>query len=168
MSCSSLSLSNIYNPCPCPCLCPHRCLALHLSNRILEKSLFLVISATILPKRLGPWRDTSDCIQEKSLTPVPNVTLNESIQLNWNDTRWKSMPIKRMKPYKCDQCAYSSTMAQNLKNHKRLHSGEKPHSCDRCDYSSKAAGTLRRHKRLHTGEKPHSCAQCNFKWKHLT
>merc|ERR1711963_721654 len=43
------------------------------------------------------------------------------------------------KPYECDQCKYSSKMAQNLKAHKLTHSGEKPCACDRCKYSSKTA-----------------------------
>ena len=69
----------------------------------------------------------------------------------------------RLKSHKkCDQCAYSLIMAQNLKNHKQVHSGEKPYSCDRCDFSSKASGNLKQHKRLHTGEKPFSCDRCNY------
>merc|ERR1711954_601331 len=61
------------------------------------------------------------------------------------------------KPYVCDQCKYSSKMAQNLKAHKLTHSGEKPCDCDRCKYSSKTAQNLKTHKLTHSGEKPYAC-----------
>ena len=56
------------------------------------------------------------------------------------------------KPYKCDQCKYSSKTAQNLKTHKLTHSGEKPCACDQCKYSSKAAQNLKTHKLTHRGD----------------
>ena len=40
------------------------------------------------------------------------------------------------KPYECDQCKYSSKMAQNLKSHKQTHIGEKPYDFDQCKYSA--------------------------------
>ena len=39
------------------------------------------------------------------------------------------------KPFVCTQCSYSSTTADNLKTHLRIHSGEKPFSCTQCEFS---------------------------------
>ena len=68
-----------------------------------------------------------------------------------------SLTHSRGKPYKRDQCKYSSKTTQNLKTHKLTHSGEKHSACDLFKYSSKTAQNLKPHKLTHSGEKPSAC-----------
>ncbi|KAI1699527.1 c2H2-type zinc-finger domain-containing protein [Ditylenchus destructor] len=49
------------------------------------------------------------------------------------------------KPYKCDQCSYSSARSSNLVVHKRTHSGEKPYKCDFCSYRCVSGSDLKKH-----------------------
>jgi len=66
------------------------------------------------------------------------------------------------RPFKCDQCDYSSTTKCSLTVDKRKHSGEKPFKCDHCDYAAANSSHLKVHKRTHSGEKPFKCDQCDY------
>ena len=67
-----------------------------------------------------------------------------------------------IKSNKCNQCAFASSYAGNLRQHLKTHSGEKSNKCSQCDYTSSQAGNLRTHLRIHSGEKPNKCNQCGF------
>ena len=60
------------------------------------------------------------------------------------------------KTYKCNQCGFSSNAPSMLKNHMRVHSGEKPFVCSQCNYSCTEAGSLKVHMRIHSGDKLYS------------
>ena len=66
------------------------------------------------------------------------------------------------KPFVCTQCSYSSTTADNLKTHLRIHSGEKPFSCTQCEFSCTRVSYLKKHMLEHSGEKPFRCDQWNY------
>ena len=52
------------------------------------------------------------------------------------------MTHKEERPFKCDDCDYSSSQKSNLRKHIMTHTGEKPFKCDDCGYSSSNKGKL--------------------------
>ncbi|XP_044268484.1 zinc finger protein 679-like isoform X21 [Tribolium madens] len=62
--------------------------------------------------------------------------------------------------YFCDICGKILTTNTSLKNHKKVHSGEKNFVCEVCGKAFLARYTLRNHIRVHTKEKPYKCIEC--------
>ena len=72
---------------------------------------------------------------------------------NANVKIMKKMTDNIVKLNKCNQCEYTSSRAENLRQHLKTHSGEKLNKCKQCDYASSRAGHLRTHLKTHSGEK---------------
>lgn len=53
-----------------------------------------------------------------------------------------------------------------MKNHSKVHSGERPHKCETCKQGFARLDTLRHHMLIHSGEKPYSCDVCNMPFRH--
>jgi uncharacterized Zn-finger protein len=66
------------------------------------------------------------------------------------------------RPFSCSECGKDFKRRSNLKQHERVHTGEKPFACPRCDFRYSRKGHLTRHLRAHTGEKPFECSYCDF------
>ena len=54
-----------------------------------------------------------------------------------------------IKSNKCNQCAFASSYAGNLRQHLKTHSGEKSNKCSQCDYASSRASVLKTHFKMH-------------------
>nr|XP_037275615.1 zinc finger protein 569-like [Rhipicephalus microplus] len=59
-----------------------------------------------------------------------------------------------------DSCAYATDFISNLKQHYRVHTGERPFQCPLCTQSFTQKASLNTHLRIHTGERPHKCHFC--------
>ena len=64
------------------------------------------------------------------------------------------------KPFECKQCGRCFSQTVHLRIHKRVHTGEKPYECKQCGKRFSQSWNLRTHKRVHTGEKPYECKHC--------
>lgn len=62
--------------------------------------------------------------------------------------------------YKCTYCNKTFAAPSDVKEHERIHTGEKPHKCTYCDKGFPRQSHLKRHELIHTGASPHKCKYC--------
>ncbi|XP_072049916.1 uncharacterized protein [Amphiura filiformis] len=63
------------------------------------------------------------------------------------------------KPYKCSHCGKGFIQSSNCRLHERTHTGEKPFKC-RCGRAFIKSSNLKLHMRTHTKERPYQCMGC--------
>ncbi|CAH1792018.1 unnamed protein product, partial [Owenia fusiformis] len=75
---------------------------------------------------------------------VPCSICNQTFQSNYH----LKMHHKRVhdKKVQCEHCGKSFGMPQDLKEHVRIHTGERPYKCEICDKSFAQGGSLYKHK----------------------
>jgi len=70
-----------------------------------------------------------------------------------------------LRPFACtfEGCGYRATKQRYLREHARVHSGERPYKCTwpGCTYAAAGQGhiDIKRHIRTHTGDKPYPCTE---------
>ncbi|KAK1797485.1 hypothetical protein P4O66_008342 [Electrophorus voltai] len=72
------------------------------------------------------------------------------------------------KPFACPECGERFRHAARLKSHRLSHSGaQSPFPCPQCGKGFPVLSGLKRHQRVHTGESPYACPQCGRRFKEL-
>ncbi|KAK7070542.1 hypothetical protein SK128_007791 [Halocaridina rubra] len=94
--------------------------------------------------------------QEAPSELAADVTTDGRIDLNYylqQAIQSASMP--------CPLCKKEFKSQSGLRDHIRLHTGERPFECEFCQMNFARASHLKRHRRMHTGEKPFMCRICS-------
>lgn len=96
--------------------------------------------------------------QEETVKSDPEVMIkecSESEKSSHRQTRWSEG-----RKYPCPTCGKVFRIPALLRNHERVHTGERPYLCSLCTRSFTQMYALRNHEQQHRGESPYPCEQC--------
>lgn len=94
-----------------------------------------------------------------------NQTINghcDSLVSHSKSCTFASRPDIIMYKFVCYNCDYHAHTSDRMRNHIRIHIGEKPYNCKYCNYSCVQSSAMKIHLRIHSGEKPFKCSQCDY------
>lgn len=147
----------------------------------MERDGFDECSALDRPAGTYPWE--VDGLEQPSLPYNTSASLGHHLLLDQSDGStqyWKAeesptscLPFQDPEPYDrhspsafdskpflCFACPKQFRRATDLKEHLRVHTGERPFGCEVCGKRFTQSSALATHRRLHTGEKPFECTVC--------
>ncbi|XP_031603661.1 zinc finger protein 239-like isoform X2 [Oreochromis aureus] len=93
--------------------------------------------------------------QQKRRIPELNTNDGDGIGMEEDGTHFI-----RERRHTCPICAKRFKESSHLKDHVRIHTGEKPYRCKECGVNFRQSGALTLHMRIHTGERPYQCTEC--------
>ncbi|KAJ3585909.1 hypothetical protein NHX12_012316 [Muraenolepis orangiensis] len=102
--------------------------------------------------------------------------LFKCLQCNYHCKRWSSLKEHMFnhegkKPFKCEECDYSSVYNKDVLRHSAVHNKEKQlpkisqFPCPICDRVYPMQKRLTQHMKTHSTEKPHMCDKCGKSFK---
>ncbi|XP_030041723.1 zinc finger and BTB domain-containing protein 40-like [Microcaecilia unicolor] len=114
-------------------------------------------------KRCRMARETSlECVDCNELKPSKKELEKHQQQVH-GYSGGSSRGKKRRLLVTCDICGKEFAHPSGMQYHKRTeHFDEKPFSCSDCGAKFAANSTLKNHQRLHTGERPYVCKHCHM------
>ncbi|KAJ2938570.1 hypothetical protein O0L34_g13068 [Tuta absoluta] len=72
---------------------------------------------------------------------------------------------EKVRRHSCRFCPKNFANSQNLKQHMRIHTGERPFVCSHCGKRFTQSGSLHVHLKTHSEQFPHQCAECGAKFR---
>lgn len=97
---------------------------------------------------------------ESSIVKQEIKTENEPAEEGKIDLNYYLQQAIQSASMPCPLCKKEFKSQSGLRDHIRLHTGERPFVCDFCHMNFARASHLKRHRRMHTGEKPFECNVC--------
>ncbi|VDK36310.1 unnamed protein product [Taenia asiatica] len=103
---------------------------------------------------------TTHC-RDHTSTPSVNGLTDSQQQQQQQQQQGRRGPSASLKRNQCNLCFRVFANSASLKQHMRLHRGEKPFKCRFCDKTSATMCNILTHERTHTRERPYKCTLCS-------